>query len=614
MHSEKILIKDLFSRYQTCLNDSIQRPYEWDNDETIPFLKQNIIKNSNLVINNKNQSQFEPLENLGTFEAYKVIEKNNYILEIDNGGSREMKLAITILATNTVVNEKYSQDSDFSEIKNELNTIVQKIKKNFTPHSLDVDEFYKIVNCCLNNEKLNSKDFPKKSYIKASYDKSVSYFQELDRYGFKDACVFLLENAYIICNIYDKTTIEIRKIKYNELNGIYKQQNETHRMESSISEDGKHLKINDIDEKINTVKEIIENNFPQKTKEKKIHNPKEKEFLECQIFSEDGYVVNSETDNLEKLVSYIFGLPEEKRKEIYKNLFNETDAKLFCSLVNGNIYFKPKSNGKNDVYLNYGVKSLIFRFRQSGRGIPQGIFFRLIKDTMIYDPQKSTLELKPNLSERKVIKLFILIRLFKIFVIMKSNQRSDERNYLLESMKCGPHITCDTDLEYYINVFENAYIQSSQTYEYQITRFSHLTYNMKKKYDLKEILALIRAMPTNEKTIEDDFINIISEANNIMDNLSSYDIDHIVMKNTEKQDDLIKAKINSIGNLRLLEGYHNKSQNIIGDRFIESNSKSFPQNMTNKTFDISCIEERGQWIADVARKFYSILYESIKNY
>ena len=73
---------------------------------------------------------------------------------------------------------------------------------------------------------------------------------------------------------------------------------------------------------------------------------------------------------------------------------------------------------------------------------------------------------------------------------------------------------------------------------------------------------------------------------------------------------ITKLKINSLGNLRVLDGNANRRENKqMVNRFIFQNDYGFPSNMWGKTFSYDDIDERQEWLANKIKSVNNFVYK-----
>ena len=596
---EKVKFLNLLSDNSTQIDPDIQRNFEWEADVFDNFLH-GLIENSQKFM--KNKDYYGLLDCFGVLKMFKreISTSLNYYL--DEGGHRYVASILIVKALNEII-EKYNlkENADLNYCNVLLTEALKDIEKNFIPHPIDSVEIKEILNFGTTVAHKKNESHLIESFIKVKCFFEKTYIENKE--VFFNFCIYFTKYYSFQVEKNEYTSLEVRKTIYNQINSIQQSQNNLHRALTVFSEDAYTLGVENFMEQIKTAKDKVNGWFPQKKKSKTVNNPYLETYLIFQILSKKGKIMcdgkGKPTDNLNILAkNIVIGLSEKERIDFYQTLFNDID--LFCYFLSGSVKLDlPPSNDTS-------VKSFVFTSFVdilSDKGKPRyyigSLYFKIAKETLILNGS-NVVGVNGKLTSSKVWSLIKILHSFRNYVNATVSRGSDERSCLFPLIKECKNIENDKVLDEYINFFNNKVTTLFNEPQYKKTRFEQYTYSS--KYTKFHTL-----MVCEDDT---DIYAYCRNFNMKYNRKKDFDIDHIVMKsNIDVDNEITKRKINSLGNLRVLDGHTNRKENKqIANRLIYKNDYAFPPNMRGKMFSYDNIDERQEWCANKIKKINSFIY------
>lgn len=594
--TEDIKFIHMLSEHSFEISEKIQRAFEWSREETSMYLE-GLLDCSNHFAADKDGCK--SLTNFGVATAYKKDKNTTFNYYIDDGGHRFEMSVIAVTAIVRIM-EKHGLDADdtYKRLYNNLSDVVEDAKKNFIPHPSDVEDIENILNGKFSASKKQTSKL-QDAFAYATYFFEKVYIDNNDE--FYNICDFFAKHYSFSVTKNEFCPLAVRKIKYNLINNAVKPQNDIHRSISTLSQDAYALGVEMFMEKVNMAKEKINERFPQTNKDKQNNNPYMGLYLMLKILSEEGKVCDGKpTDKLKKLTSKIvLNLTEEERKAFYETLFD--DVEMFCNLMSGSLGFDMAPSTNNSINMfTIASFSNVMSDRGKSRCYIGSIYFRIAKSLLKFNGAK-VVGVKEGFTETKVWNLFRLLYLFRFYTMSTVARGGDERNCLAPVVtNYGGKIENDADVDKYIDFFFDKVEKALKEYSYVTTRFENYTYSS--KYT-KFFLFLISG---EGKNMYEKLRNVARKYMCGRD----YDMDHIVTISVANGDEILKRKLNSMGNLRVLDGRRNRQENVTTkSRFIDESDISFPEEMRGKDFTIQNIDARQQWMADKIRDINKFIYE-----
>lgn len=590
--TQDVKFVDMMSEYSLEINEEIQRPFEWDSNKVNSFLN-GILESSKKFFENKDEGS--SLINFGLATTYKRDPNTSTNLYLDDSGHRCEFSVVSISALLYTVN-RYGIEPEVSRSYPILCGLIDDAKKNFIPHPSDADDVKKI---------LNGEDFEKgkrlnclqngfviaKAFFDSVYHECKQDLLNLCEFFAKHYCFALSKNEYC--------SMEVRKMKYNQMNNINQEQNEIHRAISTLSQDAYSLGVDGFMAKVAEAKVKFNEHFPQTKKELKNNNPLIKQYFVLKILAELGYLIGEGklSIKLMELVDKIIMDKKEKRIAFYNSLFDDVD--LFCTLASGKLGFgMPSSKSNNVKMFTVASFSNVFSDKGKARYYIGSIYLRIAKNTLKI-VGNNIVGINEGFTEWKVWNLLRLMYLFRFYSMSTVVRGGDERSAVAPIVIKYGEIVNDADLDKYIDFFSKKVECALNEYTYKTTRFEGYTYHS--KYT-EFMLFVVGGNDSN-------MIELLREAARKYMCRVDYNVDHIVMKGST-EDEAIKRKLDMMGNLRILEGYINKKDNMpTNTRMIGLNDFSFPESMRGKEFSADMIEERQQWISDKIRSVNKFVYD-----
>lgn len=594
---ESIRFVDLFEKYSLDISDIIQRPFEWDLEKTETFLK-GIIDCAKKVMLDYDENK--SLHDFGVLFLYKKRIGTNCDFFIDEGGHRIVSSVILVSALYKILTEnllQYDEKYRYSFVI--LEKVINDLKTKFKAFPSDNEDISKLLNA-QDFDKLNKKNTQIQTtflYVKEYLNILLNNNENL----FSDVCNFIVKYFCFIVVTNEYTSLETRLTKYNLINNVQQEQNEVHRTISCFAEDAYKLGVIDFMRKINIAKEIINKKFPSYKNNKEKINKIIAKYLAIKIISDGGSILTrrkSDFSIVDLAQVIITSGSEDFRISFYNELFN--DIELFCDHLIG-IDFKLTSSKQNSInIINICAYSNLLSSPKA-RQFMCGIYYRIGKSVFVFNGN-AIVGIKDGLTPSKVWSLIRDMHLFRFYILcLLSVNKNDERGCLLDIVKNGPIIKSDSDIDYYINFFHAKVRELINSDTFKNTCFEKASYN---GVFVKIILAILDGYGNDEfEKFYDSGIKCLRN--------NDYDKDHVVyQKWLENPTTEQKIKINSLGNLRLLQKPSNrKENNPKKNRIIKEGDLSFPTEMWGREFTYDDIDERQKWIANVIKEKIKFLYD-----
>ena len=603
MNIERINFADLFKRFSVTISEEIQREFEWNPEHIYEFVQSGLIDASKVYM--KNKDLCDCLSNMGTLTFFKETEHTQTNYFVDNGASRLISNICAAAAMRNVIMKMTGAYDDKASDLILLNKILESVRNNFHPHPSVKPMIDKIVG----KEPVSVEDKKAlKSPIMSAYNMinlSFAMLAEENVAEFANLCDFFINYFSFSIEKFEYSPIDVRLRKYNLMNNVSCPQQDLHRALSTMSQDACAIGVEDFISNVVLAKKKIKRYFPNRKCKNENDNPILKEYIRTKFFCEVGPTSSCETEKLiSMLFNFIANYNDEDRKNFYEHAFD--DVELFCNLKKGQIGFNMGGSKKNNVKM-FLVSTISNYFSaKSARAYYEGLYFRFVKDFLVFDENYKVTGTNALFTESKVWDVFRWMYLFRFYSLNLQSSASDERNALFKLVRRGNDIKTDDDIEKYASSIMRKCVQCLNSDDYKNTNFKNI-YRYKGKYT--EFMCFV--LNSNGKTFDEQLKN----AAMMFEHRENYDIDHIVMldRKTDKYKDMDKSEIDAIknllANLRPMERSRNRSENILAPRLVEEGAPGFPPEMYGKIFTDDDIQTRQIWLADKIRNINDFIYK-----
>lgn len=573
MNTSFLKFSDILSNYQICIDERIQRKYEWDEMKTIGLIDS--INESALSYKDDYVSN-ECKKDIGTMLAFEIpmeetTDKTKRSYYMDEGNQRLMTIIIIFKAI-FAASESYKLENDGVEVLTHKNKVllldcIENFKNNFVPENQK--EIYSYL---MNSSDLVLKKYTNTKIVKA-YNAAVEVYKSVIDNGveeFNDIIQFLINDLGCNITFYRPTSLKVRQQKYNALNTSIKEQSKLHRAYSTLNELSSIVEYNSFSNDVHRYEKIAKEEYGIQNIER---------FFTLYYYIKCVHALGSDINGLNASINVLAQKVRTCGKysyEFFNTFFDEFE--ILCSLCAKRIKWDVIDTYENR-RIGALLTSIIDLFIKHPRQSTAVYYLKVLTDCFDIKNKCIITGVKPFINKQKLIKLLSQIFVYKICIDCQAsnNSASDERStYTLLIKENAPFSNEILDSHYQHLA---PYVDMSM----KTSVYKDLLY--RQKYNSKGI-RLILSIVASEG---DDFDDILRHFIKIYYSFNEYDIDHVIAQ--------IMGGDDNVANLRMRPKMDNRCENKFdnNERFID-NDCSFPENMRNTIFSEDSLQERYEWM------------------